>query len=418
MKAIRKIILLGAVPSQDNPHRGIFNFRLAQGLKKFADVEVIHLRSLRLKRKVFEQETIDGIHVHRISTPMIPHNYTWSLLLIDRFARKIVENILKKGEILHSIGAHQNGILGSRWSKRFGIPHITQVIGIDIDSVLPKTKDKYPIKGHIQYFDGILCNSKYLEDKLRTLYPDHPASAVLYRGVNLHQFHPHGEKARFLKDIHGPKFLYLGGFSYGNKRDYIEGKNLKGGMTLLKAWQKVESELHSRNAYLFVAGPESISSETKNWHEKLQYGHRVFLGGLLAPHQIPKLMRSFDIVLIPSLKEGLPNIGMEAMASGCAVIGSDIGGIPEIVTPGTTGEILPAGNAEAWGAQLLHAAKEIEHFRSLGIGARKWAEKYLNADDYSENVFKFYQQVLHVNEPSDNTNQIKINRRGAPPNCG
>jgi glycosyltransferase involved in cell wall biosynthesis len=56
-------------------------------------------------------------------------------------------------------------------------------------------------------------------------------------------------------------------------------------------------------------------------------------------------LRAIDIFVLPSLSEALSNALMEAMACGCAVVASEVGGNPELVSDGTTGLLFHAGNA-------------------------------------------------------------------------
>ena len=56
---------------------------------------------------------------------------------------------------------------------------------------------------------------------------------------------------------------------------------------------------------------------------------------------IPELMKVFDVFCLPSLKEGLPIVLLEAMASGLAVIATGVDGNAELVLDGETGIIIP-----------------------------------------------------------------------------
>lgn len=63
-------------------------------------------------------------------------------------------------------------------------------------------------------------------------------------------------------------------------------------------------------------------------------------------------MRGIDVFVQPSLSEALSNSIMEAMASGCCVIASNVGGNPELVEHARSGLLFPRGNAEGLAAQL------------------------------------------------------------------
>ena len=63
--------------------------------------------------------------------------------------------------------------------------------------------------------------------------------------------------------------------------------------------------------------------------------HRILVTGRLATEfEVNEHLRLCDVYLQPSLWDGMPNALLEAMSAGCAVIGSDAGGIPELITDG------------------------------------------------------------------------------------
>ena len=67
----------------------------------------------------------------------------------------------------------------------------------------------------------------------------------------------------------------------------------------------------------------------------------------------PEIYRSFSVFVLPSRREGISNTILEAMASGLPIIATQVGGNPEIVTEGSTGQLVPAHNPEAIAAALL-----------------------------------------------------------------
>jgi glycosyltransferase involved in cell wall biosynthesis len=69
--------------------------------------------------------------------------------------------------------------------------------------------------------------------------------------------------------------------------------------------------------------------------------HRILVTGQLAtPSEVNQHLQLCDVYLQPSLWDGMPNALLEAMAAGCGCIGSDAGGIPEVIDNGTNGIIL------------------------------------------------------------------------------
>ena len=79
-------------------------------------------------------------------------------------------------------------------------------------------------------------------------------------------------------------------------------------------------------------------------------GPRVRLLG--ERHDVPELLRAFDVFVLCSRNEGISNTILEAMASGLPVIASNVGGTPELVEHERTGSLFPAGDAEALASLL------------------------------------------------------------------
>ena len=67
----------------------------------------------------------------------------------------------------------------------------------------------------------------------------------------------------------------------------------------------------------------------------------------LPQDELFEIMRSFDVLLLPSLNEGIANVVLEDMAIGIPVISSDCGGMPEVVIPNTTGWLVPVRDSKA-----------------------------------------------------------------------
>jgi len=73
---------------------------------------------------------------------------------------------------------------------------------------------------------------------------------------------------------------------------------------------------------------------------------RIQFIGAVPRMSLPDLYRSAAVCVVPSLYENLPYTCLEAMACGCATIGSNVGGIPEIITDGVDGRLVPPADAD------------------------------------------------------------------------
>lgn len=86
---------------------------------------------------------------------------------------------------------------------------------------------------------------------------------------------------------------------------------------------------------------------------------------------VPAVMRSIDIFVHPSLSEGLPNAVMEAMACGCAVVATRVGGCADLIEDRVTGFLTRPGDLAGLTASLTAAIEEDEARESVASAAAR-----------------------------------------------
>ncbi len=120
-----------------------------------------------------------------------------------------------------------------------------------------------------------------------------------------------------------------------------------------------------------------------------KYGVDVEFTGLR--EDVPVILGLTDIFVLPSYSEGLSNALMEAMASSCACIASDVGGNAFLIQNSVSGLLFPAGDREALTAHVRRLLKDPAKRRDLGAAAR---QRIL--DEFSwESVGKQYRSFFH-----------------------
>lgn len=91
---------------------------------------------------------------------------------------------------------------------------------------------------------------------------------------------------------------------------------------------------------------------------------------------VPAVLRSLDVLAIPSYQhEGVPQIGLQALACETPIVGSDVGGIPEIIRPGETGRIFPAQDAAELAAEIRATLNEKKETARMTANGRATVEK-------------------------------------------
>jgi len=107
--------------------------------------------------------------------------------------------------------------------------------------------------------------------------------------------------------------------------------------------------------------------------------------GVVPPAQRDRLLAAADLVVVPSRPdahghaEGLPAVLLEAMAAGCPVIASNVGGIPDVLVDGETGWLVPPGDAAALATTLQRALADAPGRDRCGRAARRAAARWTPA---------------------------------------
>jgi glycosyltransferase involved in cell wall biosynthesis len=92
--------------------------------------------------------------------------------------------------------------------------------------------------------------------------------------------------------------------------------------------------------------------------------------------------------------EGVPQIGLQALACGTSVVGSDCGGIPEIIQDGMTGRIAPTGDADALAARILEALTQKDATMRMSQAGREMVEKKHSLNFMLDCLEDIYQRYL------------------------
>jgi glycosyltransferase involved in cell wall biosynthesis len=149
----------------------------------------------------------------------------------------------------------------------------------------------------------------------------------------------------------------------------IEGK---GQHVLLEAWAQVTRD--HPDAYLLLAGDGPGRGALEAQARTLGLDSRVrFLGHLTDVR--PALWIS-DIMILPTLSDSFPVAVLEAMASGLAVVASDVGGIPEQIEEGKSGLMSPPGDARALAQAIARVLSDGELRATLVRGGRERALQF------------------------------------------
>lgn len=142
----------------------------------------------------------------------------------------------------------------------------------------------------------------------------------------------------------------------------------------------------------------TLNIQVVGWYKEghplvLQYDRQVrFIG---RRDDIPAVLAESDIFVLPSHSEGLSNALMEAMASGCACIASDVGGNAYLLQNGVSGLLFPVGDREALRAHIRRLIQDPAKRGDLGNAARKRIEEVFSWDIVGKQYVQLFAKYVH-----------------------
>ncbi len=391
---MRVLFVANTFPSPDKLNTGAFNLRGVQNLLKAGvDVKVVHFRSWSPKKKVISHYPIDGVEVTAIALPyfvgLSPRLLSANLWLYRKMFDGIFKKyFLKNTDIIHSVGVGHAGIICGFIARKYGIPHVAQCIGSDVNIILPQIAKFAGVKGWNKGVDIFVGNSKELRDHIHKLYPSSRAE-VIYRGVNLHEFHPVQEPKNGQKNY--ITVTYLGGLSPKETKPF--GMDQKGGITLLKAWEKFKQDNPASNASLQFCGPNVNSGIIASILQKDPSSIQVNVVGPMDRKKVASLLQQSQIVVLPSMFEGLPNVAMEAAASGAALVGTKVGGIPEVIMEGRNGYLIDRKDADQIADKLSQLINDQNILSSFQKESRRFMEERFDSRQFAEGYINIYKEL-------------------------
>lgn len=185
---------------------------------------------------------------------------------------------------------------------------------------------------------------------------DEARTSVVHNGIDLERFRT-AEPA----DLGVP----AGAVAVGFVGRFVEWKGV---LTLADAWRAVAASVP--DAHLVLVGEGEMEGEMRS---RLDGVDRVHWTGFR--DDIPRVMRSLDVLAFPSTMEGFGLAAVEAMAAGVPVIAAEAGSLPEVVGDGGAGLFHPPGDAEALAGAIRTLVEDSERREAMGAAGRRRAEE-------------------------------------------
>lgn len=305
---------------------------------------------------------------------------------------------LNNVDLVHSHTWYAN-MAGHIASLQYSIPHI--VSAHSLEPLRPWKAEQlgggYAIsswaeKTAYEAASAIIAVSDGMRADVLAAYPSvDPSKVVTIRnGVDTSKFAPNRDESVPAKyGVSGPYAIFVGRIT-----------RQKGLAHLLRAWKKVPAEY---GLVLAAGSPdeEGIGKEVADLIAELQQTRsNVWWIKDMLPHtELTAMLTSADLFVCPSVYEPLGIVNLEAMGCETAVLGSRVGGIPEVVADKETGELVDyTGEAAAFESALTESITRLmsqpELLKKYGTAGRVRAMKEFGWDAVAAATVALYRRVI------------------------
>ena len=307
------------------------------------------------------------------------------LLVISEFFSAY--NIIKKENIsmVHAHSILPQGFVAAILKKIFGIPLLVTIHGSDLfplKNSLFKKLQNFVVKNA----DIITANTKATRDELVGRFPEYSSKVkIIPMGVNPDFF----KKLKVKKPAKYSKnklLLFVGRLS-----------DQKGLQYLIDALPEIVRKEPAAKLLIIGDGPFKSELEKKINENRIK-DYVEFLGSLPSS-EVVKYHNYADIFVLPSLanKTGTEALGlalMEAMSSGCAVVGTKVGGIPSLIKDGDDGLLVQQKDSKHLADAIAGLIKNRKKAETMGKNASKSIRANYSWDKISKEFLNIYKNLL------------------------
>ncbi|MDQ2975532.1 MAG: glycosyltransferase family 4 protein [Acidobacteriota bacterium] len=357
---------------------------------------VLLLILARLNRERFEsvlvcpaegelQKQAKAVGVDCVGVEQLRARFTWR---VDRLLCYLASFVSVIGKVRERVIKYQPDLIHAN-SLRAGLVMSAATIGLGIPIVwhvhdlLPKHPFSTIIRLFVLLFPPVrivavsqVAGDRFRGDMLR-LFSRRVTVAVIHNSVDVERLANAKKERAICKELRlrNTDFLIgiVGNLSAG-----------KGQLELIAAYAEVLKRIP--DAALLIVG-SSIFNREEGYPEQLRrqaktsgVGERVrFLG---QRNDVPAILRSLDLLVLNSKSEAFPLVALEGLACEVPVLSTSVGGVPELITHGETGWLIPAGDQHKLVDAIVSLLEQPELRRGLAVNGRQRVERNFTVDKF------------------------------------
>jgi glycosyltransferase involved in cell wall biosynthesis len=325
---------------------------------------------------LLEEDELNGTKIYRVLNARTDEEFLSVIDWIRLNSSKI------KADVIHVIGIRRPlpliALLLSKWWR---VPIMCTIAGGDIPDKIDPTPGKVWNEG-VTYIPNILeqsdcvnCVSKALVKDLKEVMPCLDNIETLYAGMDFSVIN----NAQIEKVRENYIFCL-------RRLDPSKGVDI-----LIKAFKIVSDRFP--DLFLVIAGDGSEEEKLKALVRNYSMDEKVIFIGTVKLSRAMSLLKGAKLTVVPSLSEGGGLVNVEAQASGCPVIASRVGGIPEYVKDGESGLLFEPGNYQELADKISLLLTDTSLQKKLIYGGMQYAQRF-NWDTILPQYVGLYKRLI------------------------
>ena len=355
---MRVVVLTRLFPNAAEPLWSPFNKQQFAALGRLCEVEVLGVipwfPGARAARRwsaagrlaeVPAAEIVDGLAVAHPRYLFVPKLPSASAAL---YAASLLPELWRRrqADLMLGAWAYPDGAATVMLARALGLPSVIKVHGSDLNVIARIPSVRAHLRALLPRATRLVAVSRGLADELVALGVERERVAIVPNGVDAALFHPRDRaaaRAQLGLPAEGRVMVYVG-------RLVRE----KGMMELLDAFGELAPAHPDLSLVLVGEGGWRAAGEERA--QQLGVAARLRFVGARPLDEIPRWLGACNLFVLPSWYEGTPNVLLEALACGRRAVATRVGGIPDVMTAPSLGELVPPRDAGALAAAMARQA--------------------------------------------------------------
>ncbi len=306
--------------------------------------------------------------------------------LVDWFEAIVEEHKRAPFDLIHAYFITQAGFVGAYAGKYLGIPSVVSIRGNDIErAMFDPSKFSHGMYA-LQNASAVTTNASELAKK---------AQAFLSREITLI---PNGIDLSIFRKVEKNEILAETLNLESSTRRVLgftgELREKKGLVTLLSGYALLQKTLPST---LLIVGEVRVGEDKKAFDEfrSSNPDSHIIVTGPVPHKDLPAYYALMDVFIHPSLRDGMPNAILEAMACELPVIATPVGGVLDVLEDGVNGRLIPVNDADALANTAAELLDDEAQRKRLGKSARERIAKDFTPQQELESNLAVYQCLVN-----------------------